>query len=80
MLVIPKWGARTSCQTPADEPKRGVSGKPSTVRMDGEAVRKMIVHPQYLHQASRDQREYGWSKLDMELCFSWREQGTWGLS
>ena len=39
--------------------------------MDGKAVRKMIVHPQYLHQASRGQREYGWSKLDMELCFSW---------
>jgi hypothetical protein len=37
-------GARTSCQTPAGEPKKGVSGKPAAVRMDGKAVRKMIVH------------------------------------
>jgi hypothetical protein len=29
------------------------------------------VHPQYLLQASRDQREYGWSKLNIELHFSW---------
>lgn len=30
----------------------------------------MIAHPQYLHQASRDQREFGWSRLHMKLYWT----------
>ena len=34
----------------------------------------MIAHPQYLHQASRDQREFGWSRLHMKLYWTGTEQ------
>ena len=34
----------------------------------------MIAHPQYLHQASRGQRKYGWSRLHMKLYWTWTDQ------
>lgn len=53
-----------------DKKKKGVRGKADAVCKDGKAVRKVVARPQCLLQASRGQRQYGWSRLGMELYFS----------